>query len=114
MLIRNAVKRKFTQVAMLQDNLQAIRATVNLKSRAHFWRHNRILKAMILHLRSSSLLLHLVWVPNAYQPANPLSKKPYFSRGQVRHAAQRRALIWNDLVQNIHVLECKGVPYAAA
>ena len=68
MLIKNANKRTFTQVAMLRYNLQAIWVTVNLKSRAHFWRHNRILKAMILHLRSSGLVLHSVWVSSLLTP----------------------------------------------
>ena len=109
-MIKNAVKGRCTQVAMVQDNLR----TVILKSCAHFWRHNKIPKAMLLHLRSSGLVLHSVWVPSAYQPADPLSTVPYFSRGPVRRAARRCALIWNDLVQNIRVLEYKGVSYVTA
>ena len=79
MLIQCAVKRNLPQVVMLQDNLQAIWANVNLKSRAHFWRHNRILRARVLHIKNSGLILHSVWVPSAYQPADPLSRIRYFS-----------------------------------
>ena len=63
MLIKEIIRRKIPQVSMLQDNLQAIWGTVNVKSRAHFWRHNRVLRAMILHLKNSGLILHSVWVP---------------------------------------------------
>ena len=114
MLIKEAVRRKILQVSMLQDNLQAIWGTVNPKSRAHFWRHNRILKAMILHLRNSGLILHSVWVPSAYRPADPLSRIPYFSKRQVLRASHQAALRWSDLVQNMHYLEYKGVTFVAA
>ena len=60
MLIKEAINRKIPQVSMLQDNLQVIWGTVNLKSRAHFRRHNRILKAIISYLRNSGLILHSV------------------------------------------------------
>ena len=114
MLIKEAVRRKIPQVSMFQDNLQAIWGTINLKSRAHFWRHNRILKAMILHLRNSGLILHSVWVPSAYQPADPLSRIPYFSKRQVLRASHQAALRWNNLVPDMHYLEYKGVTFVAA
>ena len=114
MLIKEAARRKIPQVSMLQDNLQATWGTVNLKSRAHFWRRNRILKAMILHLRNSGLILHSVWVPSAYQPTDPLSRIPYFSKRQVLRASHQALLRWNDLVQNMHNLEYKGVTFVAA
>ena len=66
MLIKRALKCKLPQVVILQDNLQAIWAIVNLKSRAHFWRHNRILRAMVLHIKNSGLIRHSHWVPSAY------------------------------------------------
>ena len=113
-LVKTAIRRRIPQVVMLQDNLQAIWATVNLKSRTHFWRHNRVLRAIILHLRSSGLILHSVWVPSAYQPADPLSRVPYFPASQVALASGIAATIWSSMVNNIHYLEYKGVSFVTA
>ena len=105
--------RTLSGETMLQDHQQAIWGTVNRKSRAQFCRHNRVLTAMFLHLRNSSLGVHCVWVPSAYQPADPLSRIPYFSRHQILRASHQAALRWNDLVQTVHYLEYKGVTFVA-
>ena len=69
---------------------------------------------MIVHLKNSGLILHFVSVPSAYQPADPLSRIPYFSKRRVLRASHQAELRWTDLVQNMHFLEYKGVTFVAA
>ena len=97
---------------MLQDNLRAIWAMV--KCMAHFGRYNRPLRTMILHLKNCGLILHSVWVPSAYQPADPLSRTPYFSQRRQAFAWMEASHLWGVQVQNMFVLEYKGVTFIAA
>ena len=79
-LSKLAVRRHVPQVLMLQDNMPAIWGTLNLKFHAPFWRRNKGLKALILYLRSSGLVLHSAYVPCALRPADPVSRIAYFFR----------------------------------
>ena len=78
MMLKLAVRSKLPQVLMLQDNIAAIWAAVNLRARAPLRKQNRILRAIVMLLRRSGIILHSAYVPSAYQPADPISRLPYF------------------------------------
>ena len=48
--------------------------TVNLRARTRHWKQWRILRANVHWLRTSQLIIHVVWVPTHLQPADPLSR----------------------------------------
>ena len=63
-----------SQVAMLQDNMQAVRNAINLRSHTGLWLENRILRAVTHRLRRSALVVHGVYTPTNLQPTDPLSR----------------------------------------
>ena len=80
MLLKLVVRRQLPRILMLQDNTAAMWAAVNLRARAPLRKQNRILRAVVMLLHRSGVILHSAYVPPAYQPADPVSRLPYFSR----------------------------------
>ena len=111
MMLKIAVRRRIPQVLMLQDNVAAIWAAVNLRARAPLRKQNRILRAVVMLLRRSGVILHSAYVPSAYQPADPVSRLPYFSRKCLELAAYQAQCRWDILINNLHYMEYKGASF---
>ena len=107
MLLKLSVRRQLPQILMLQDNTTAIWAAVNLRVRAPLRKQNRILRAVVMLLRSS-IILHTAYVPSAYQPADPVSRLPCFSKRCLDLAAYQAQQRWDILTKNLHYVEYKG------
>ena len=58
-LVKWAQRRKISQFSMLQDNMQAVWGTLNLISRAVFWKQNRALRGVVLRLRDAGIFTHV-------------------------------------------------------
>ena len=101
MLVRKAARAKFSQVCMLQDNMQAMWNTINLRSRAGLWRQNRVLRAVAHQLRRSGIVVHVVYIPSELQQADPLSRVPENTAKQVRKAVLQARLRWNYVRENV-------------
>ena len=111
MPLKLAVRRQLPQILMLQDNIAAIWAAINLRAQAPLRKQNRILRAVVMLLRRSGIILHSAYVPFAYQPADPVSRLPYFSRrclDQAEYHAQQR---WDILTKNLHYVDYKGASF---
>ena len=96
---------------MLQDNTAAIWVAVNLRARAPLRKQNRILRAVVMLLRRFGIILHSAYVPSTYQPADPVSRLPYFLKeclGLAKYQAQQR---WDILTRNLHYVEYKGASF---
>ena len=111
MMLKIAVRRKLPQVLMLQDNVAAIWAAVNLRARAPLRKQNHILRAVVMLLRRSGVILHSAYVPCAYQLADPVSRLPYFSRKRLELAAYQAKHRWDILINNLHYIEYKGASF---
>ena len=110
-LVGLAGRRRVGQLCMLQDNMQVIRATINLKSTSWFWRHNRILKAVVLHLISSGTILHVAYVPSDLQPADPVSRGDDLHRDSIYEAYRAARRRWDILSNNLGAVHYKGVRF---
>ena len=108
MMLKVAVRRKLPQVLMLQDNVAAFWAAVNLGARAPLRQQNRILRAIVMLLRRCGVILHSTYVPSAYQSADPISRLSYFSKRCLELAAYQAQHRWDILINNLHYIECKG------
>ena len=104
-LIRMEARKKFGRVCMLQDNIQAVWNTINLRSRAGLWHQNRVLRAVAHQLRRSGIVVHVV------QPADPLSREPEITAKQVRKASVHAKLRWNYIQENVDRLQFKGLAF---
>ena len=110
-LVRISARRRYSQVTMLQDNMQAIWNTINLRSRAGLWRQNRILRAVTHQLRRSALVVHVVYTPTELQPANPLSRVQVVDSACIDSAVQVARDIWGSMLNSLKRLQVKGVAF---
>ena len=73
-LIRLASRQPYNQVTMLEDNMQAVWGSLNLRAGSCYWNHARVPCGMAHQLRQSGLILHVVYTPTDIQPPDPLSR----------------------------------------
>ena len=85
-LVTLAARARYGQVCMLQDNMQAVWNAINLRIRAGLWRQNRVLRAVVHQLRRSASIIHVVYVPSEFQPADPLSRIPEVTQRCIQKA----------------------------
>ena len=76
-----------------------------------FWKQNRILRAIVLILRDTQIILHVVYCPTHIQPADPVSRVRSHSRAEVQRAAEVANKRWNSMVSQMHQLQYKGVSF---
>ena len=110
-LVKSLAARFFSQVTMLQDNMQAIWGTVNLRARTRHWKQQRILRAVVHWLRTSQMVLHVLWVPTHLQPADPLSRVHDTKRGHVQSATDQANRIWTKLIHSLDQLKLFGTTF---
>ena len=111
MMLKVAVRRKLPQVLMLQDNVAAIWAAVNLRARAPLRKQNRILRAIFMLLRRFGVILLSAYFLSPYRPADPVSRLPYFSKRCLELAAYRAQHRWDVLTNNLHYIQYKGASF---
>ena len=51
-------------------------------------------------------------MPSAYQPADPVSRLPYFSKECLDLAAYQAQQRWDILTNNLHYVEYKGASFS--
>ena len=98
---------------MLQDNMQAVWNTINLRSRAGLWRQNRVLRGIAHQLRRSGLIVHVVYIPSEMQPADPLSRVGENTPEAVENATCQALVRWKYTRRNIHRLQFKGPSFVS-
>ena len=113
-LLKWARVRKIPQLAMMQDNMQAIWGALNLRARSVFWKQNRILRAIVLLLRDTQIILHVVYCPTHIQPADPVSRVRSHSRAEIQRAAEVANKRWSFMISQLHQLQYKGVSFVNA
>ena len=113
-LVKYSANRSLSQVTMLQDNMQAVWGTVNLRARTRHWKQRRILRAVVHWLRTSQLIVHVVWVPTHLQPADPLSRVSHINVTQVQAAARRASDIWSKLICSLDQVKSFGTVFVLA
>ena len=111
MLLKLAVRRQLPQILMLKDNVAAIWAAVKFRARAPLRKQNRISRAVVMLLRRSGIILHLAYVPSTYEPADPVSSLPYFSRTCLDVAACHPQQSWDTLTKNLHYVDYEGATF---
>ena len=100
-LVKYSTTKSLSQVTMLQDNMQAVWGIVNLRARTRHWKQQRILHAVVHWLRTSQLIVHVVWVPTHLQLADPLSRVRGTNRRQIQTAAGQARDIWSKLIHSL-------------
>ena len=110
-LLKWARVRQIPQLAMMQDNMQAVWGALHLRARSVFWKQNRILRAIVLILRDTQIILHVVYCPTHIQPADPVSPVRSHSGAEVQRAAEVANKRWNFMVSQMHQLQYKGVSF---
>ena len=112
-LVRRAARARYSQCAMLHDNMQAVWNVVNLRSGAGLWRQNRILRAIAHQLRMSRLVVHVVYVPTDLQPADPISRMTGDDQHSLESVVGEAKVRWSTMISEIHRLDCKGISYVS-
>ena len=110
-LVKYSANRSLSQVTMLQDNMQAVWGTVNLRARTRHWKQQRTLRAIVHWLRTSQLIVHVVWVPTHLQLAHPLSRVRNINRQQIQAAAGRARDIWSKLICSLDHVKSFGTTF---
>ena len=110
-IVKYSANRSLSHVTMLQDNMQAVWGTVNLRARTHHWKQQRILRAIVHWLRTSQLIVHVVWVPSHLQPADPLSRVSDINRQQIQAATGHARDIWSKLICCVDQVKSFGTTF---
>ena len=94
--------------------MQAVWGALNLRARSVFWKQNRILRVIVLLLRDTQMILHVVYCPTHIQPAYPVSRVRSHSRAEIQKAAEVANKRWSFLISQMHQLQFTGVSFVNA
>ena len=104
-LILFAPRQQYSQITMLQGNMQAMWETLNLRSRSRYWKHACVLCRMAHQLRRSRVILHFVDVPTGIQLVHPMSHVQHRLLGSIEEATWSAKAIFDKGLAHLCRLE---------
>ena len=111
MVIKLVVRMGLSVVTLLEDNVAVIWQVLKLSVRAACTAQARILRALVHWIRSTDLVVHVVYVPTDIQPADPISRMHRDWGGSLALAEQQANLIYTQMLKSKGRTKYKGCIY---